>query len=166
MVMNRLLRIISGVLGVASLVLMLSLGWLGSIYSDAGAKRPDPRTGQIFLFNDHGDFSYITGQQRDNIHYALAGAFICIVLCLAIGYVCQKLERRGSVPTGQMGQVAGYPSWLPPHSSGNTTNGTVVGRFRRWLDAEWPMIKPLAILMALFMLIVLIQFSGRWESLL
>ena len=165
--MNRLLLVTSGLLAFAAVTLMLCGTQLDVINSETGAKLPNARTGQVYQVDEHGYISYVTRRQRDNVRYAFAGVGVCFALAVAIDYVRRKkLERRGSVPTGQMGQVAGYPSWLPPHSSGNTTNGTVGGRFRRWLDAEWPMIKPLAILMALFMLIVLIQFSGRWESLL
>lgn len=85
-----------------------------------------------------------------------------MALGLAIEYIRQKkLKRRELYPTLQTGQAVGYPDWLRTHRAGGTANGSVAGRIKRWLEAEWPVIKPLAILLALFVLVSLILFSGR-----
>ena len=78
----------------ASLALIACWAYLYNSYNATGAIEPNIRTGQIIALNMHGYVSYITEQQRNNLRYSFASAFLCFLLVGFIGYVNKKRAHR------------------------------------------------------------------------
>jgi len=88
--MSKLLFALRVVFGGAFLALILCWVNLYNTYNATGAIQPNIRTGQIIALNMHGYVSYITKQQRNNMRYLVASAFLCFLLVGFIGYVHKK----------------------------------------------------------------------------
>ena len=92
--MTKLLFALRMVFSGAFLASIACWAYLYNSYNAIGAIEPNARTGQIYALNMHGYVSYITIQQRDNMRYLVASAFLCFLLVGFIGYVHKKRAHR------------------------------------------------------------------------
>lgn len=91
---KNMLKLLSYVFGVGSIVLMMTWTYMFYSYSAAGSPVINHKTGQIYSLNEHGYISYITQFQMAILYSLVIGAVLSFAVGACLAYVYKKYISR------------------------------------------------------------------------